>query len=259
MITIKKPHEIELLRQGGKILAQTLHRVAGLVKPGITMNELDEVARECLIAHGGIPSFLGYGGTRHTNPYPATLCVSRNDEVVHGVGTRNIALQEGDIVGLDLGVKYPAHNGLFTDMALTVGVGTITPAQERLITVTNESLHKALRIIKPGVEISELSKVIQHYCESYGFQVVRDLTGHGVGYAVHEDPPIFNYYDKRMPKVFLKEHMVICIEPMVVMGDWRVTVDPDGWTIRTRDGSLSAHCEETIAVTKDGYEVLTKL
>lgn len=259
MITVKKPHEIEILRQGGRLLAQALHMAASLVVPGVSMKELNDATQEFLITNGGKPSFLGYGGTRHTIPYPATLCVSRNDEVVHGIGTRNIILQNGDIVGLDLGVQYPAHNGLFTDMALTVGVGNITPAQERLIMVTNESLHKAIKKIRPGVEISEISRTIQEYCESHGLNVVRDLTGHGVGYAVHEDPPIFNYYDKRMPKVLLKEHMVICIEPMVVMGDWRVIVDPDGWTIRTRDGSLSAHCEETIVVTKNGCEVITKL
>ncbi len=259
MITIKKPHEIELLKQGGKLLAQSLYAVVPLVKPGVRIVELDTAAREFLESHGGRPSFLGYGGTRHTIPYPSTLCISRNDEIVHGIGTRDIILEDGDIVGLDLGVQYPAKNGFFTDMAVTVGVGTISPSAKRLITVTNESLRKAIKKIRPGVDISELSQVIQQYCESHGFNVVRDLTGHGVGYAVHEDPPIFNYYDKRMPRVTLKENMVICIEPMVVMGDWHVKVDDDGWTIRTRDGSLAAHCEETIVVTSNGCEVITNI
>lgn len=259
MITKKTKKEIELLREGGKILAQGLEYVALCVRPGVSLRELDDQAREFLEKNGGRPSFLGYGGTRHSQAFPATLCASINDEVVHGVGTRDIILKDGDIIGLDLGVQYPKVNGLYTDMAVTVGVGTITPAQQRLITITKESLQKALKKIRPGVMSSDISKTIQEYCESHGFGVVRDLTGHGVGYAVHEDPPIFNYYDKRCPLFRLEENMVLCIEPMVVMGDWHIHVDQDQWTIRTRDGSLAAHFEDTFVVTHDGYEILTKI
>jgi len=257
MITIKTPEEITILREGGHILAQALQATQNAVRPGIKIKELNAIAHEYLVNHGGTPSFLGYGASKKTHGFPSALCVSVNSEIVHGDGTREIALQEGDIVGLDLGVQYPAKKGLFTDMAVTVGVGKISREAQKLITVTKDALKKSIQEVRPSGYIHDISKVTQSFCEAHGFSVIRDLTGHGVGHAVHEDPPIFCYYDSRMPKVELKEGMVICIEPMVAEGDWRIITADDGWTVRMRDGKLGAHFEHTIAVTKTGYEILT--
>ncbi len=257
MITYKTPEEITLLREGGSLLAAALFEVQKSVRPGIAISELDAIAREYMEEHGGAPAFLGYGGSRRSPGFPATLCISINDEVVHGIGTRDIILADGDIVGLDIGVRYPANNGMYTDMAVTVGVGTISKEAQHLIDVTRESLDRAIALVRPGASVHDISKEVQGYCEGKGYSLIRDLTGHGVGYAVHEDPPIPNFYDKRIPDVKLKEGMVICIEPMVAMGDWRVTTDHDEWTIRTADHSLAAHFEHTIALTAEGHEVLT--
>jgi methionyl aminopeptidase len=259
MVTIKKPEEIIVMREGGRHLAATLALLASAVRPGISIRQLDDMARKELMRRGGTPAFLGYGAGRKGQGFPSTLCVSLNNEVVHGIGTRDIILKEGDIVGLDIGVQYPAKNGLFTDMATTVPVGTVSADAERLIRTTREALTRAIEKVGPGVMTSELAKTVQQICEAQGYGVIRDLTGHGVGYAVHEDPPIFCYWDDRLPNVELREGMVICIEPMVVMGDWRVKVDKDQWTVRTADGSLAAHEEHTIAVTREGHEILTQL
>lgn len=253
----KTQKEIQLMREGGSILAQALEKVIKSVKVGVRLSELDAVAEHYLTQAGGELAFRGYKGVRGVPPYPATLCASVNDEIVHGIGTRDIVLRDGDIVGLDLGVRYPATTGLYTDMATTVGVGKISEKAEKLIRVTKESLDQAIHLVKPGQDIREISHHIQKFCESYGYGVIRDLTGHGIGYALHEDPPIFNYDEPRAKPFLLEEGMTICIEPMISAGAWQVTVDPDGWTIRTADGSLAAHFEHTILVTAHGSEILT--
>ncbi|MBI4268354.1 type I methionyl aminopeptidase [Candidatus Uhrbacteria bacterium] len=257
MVTIKKPDEIIRLREGGTILARALATVAAAVKPGVCIADLDALAHDELVSAGGVPAFFGYRGSKKNPPYPATLCVSINDEVVHGIGTRKLYLKEGDIVGLDIGVKYPLKKGLFTDMAVTVGVGRVSAEKKRLMNVAQQALDDAIAIIKSGVKTTDISKVIQKTCEKAGYSVVRDLTGHGVGYEIHEDPPIFCFYQSGMPETVLQEGMVIAIEPMVCAGDWRVIVDDDQWTIRTTDGKPSAHFEHTIVVTRDGYKILT--
>ncbi len=254
----KTAQEITLMRHSGRILANALAKVVGHVETGVSLRELDVYAQQYLEEAGGEVAFRGYQGSRDVPPYPATLCASVNDEVVHGIGTRDIVLKEGDIVGLDLGVRYPAKKGLYTDMAVTVGVGKISSTSARLIAVTQEALGRAISLVRPGQDIKSISKEIQLFVEAHGYGVIRDLTGHGIGYALHEDPPIFNYDDRTAPHVILKEGMTICIEPMVSVGTWRVKVDSDGWTIRTSDGSLAAHFEHTILVTKDGHEILTE-
>ncbi len=254
MISLKTKEEIEIMRKGGHVLARAIEAVRRAVRPGVSLKELDTIARTSIIGAGGEPAFFGYGQRKGQPGFPATLCASVNDEVVHGIGCRDVVLRDGDIVGLDLGVKYQK---LYTDMAITVGVGAIDEESERLIRVTREALLKAIALVAPGVHTSELSRTIQKHCEGHGFSVIRDLSGHGIGYSLHEEPSIFCFDDPRNPDVVLQEGMVICIEPMVVAGDWLVTTDEDCWTIRTADGSRSAHFEHTIAVPHDGHEVLT--
>lgn len=255
MVSLKTKEELDIMRMGGRILARALEDVRVAVRPGVSLKALNIIARESIIASGGEPAFVGYGQRKGQPGYPATLCASVNDEVVHGIGCRDILLKEGDIVGLDLGVKYKK---LYTDMAVSVGVGAIDKESERLIRVTREALEKAIARVAPGTHTSELSRTIQKHCEGHGFSVIRDLSGHGIGYNLHEEPSLFCFDSPRNPDVVLNEGMVICIEPMVVAGDWHVTTDEDCWTIRTRDGSRSAHFEHTVAVTHDGYEILTR-
>ena len=257
MVTIKTPQEIALMREGGKLLASAVKKIASEVRPGVAIADLDKMAREIMEQGGGKPAFLGYRQSG-TPPFPSTVCISVNSEVIHGIGNRDIILKEGDIVGLDTGVQYQAKGGLFTDMAVTVPVGVVSDEATRLMNTTRESLELAIEAIKPGVYIHELGKIVQNYCEERGYGVIRDFTGHGIGYKAHEEPAVFNYYDSRMPKIQLRPGMVICVEPMITLGDWHVIIDRDGWTVRTQDKSLAAHFEHTIAVTESGHEVLTR-
>lgn len=259
MITIKTHDEIVLMRKGGRSLARILQKVSDAVRPGIIIKELNDMAEKEIRSAGGDPVFLGYRNSRKGAPYPASLCISINDEVVHGVGTRNISLKEGDIVGLDIGMRFPSGSGLCVDMAVTVGVGSIAKSAQTLINASREALQEAIALVRPGVQTRELSRAIEAVCRKGNFSPVHDLTGHGIGKALHEDPPIFCYDDPRLPNTELKEGMVICIEPMILAGGWQVLVDPDGWTIRSRDGCLASHFEHTIAVTEDGHEVLTQI
>lgn len=254
MISLKTSEEIDIMRRGARILVAALTAARDSVRPGVSLKELDVIARDTILAGGGEPAFFGYGQRKGQTGFPATLCASVNDEVVHGIGCRDILLKEGDIVGFDLGVKYEK---MYTDMAVTVGSGTVSPQSQKLIDVTREVLSRAIALVRPGAHTADISKEIQNYCEGNGFGVIRDLSGHGIGYNLHEEPSIFCFDDPRNPDVVLEEGMVICIEPMVVTGDWRVTTDEDCWTIRTVDGGAAAHFEHTIAVTHDGYEVLT--
>ncbi|MBI4250143.1 type I methionyl aminopeptidase [Candidatus Uhrbacteria bacterium] len=258
-MTAKTREEIEIMREGGRILAAALQHIVPYAEPGTHVRDLDSRAEEYIRNAGGIPAFLGYGGSKETLPYPATLCISINDEVVHGIGTRDRVLQSGDIVGFDIGMAYPADNGLYTDMAITIGTGRISDAAMRLMRVTKESLARAISFVRHDVAVRTIGKVVQQYCESHGYGVVRDLTGHGIGKNLHEDPPIFNYDEPRAAATRLTEGMTICIEPMISVGTWKVKMDPDGWTIRTADGSLAAHFEHTILVQRNGAEILTEL
>ncbi|NQT50019.1 type I methionyl aminopeptidase [Candidatus Kuenenbacteria bacterium] len=254
MIRLKSEQEIKLLKQGGKILAEVLEVVKKNVKPGITTRELDKIAEDLILTKGGQPSFKNYGDKN--NPYPATLCTSLNEEIVHGV-PRDYILKEGDILGLDIGMRYPKDSGLYTDMAVTVPVGSISASAKNLIKVTKKALDVWLKNIKAGEDLYQLSKKVQDYIESNGYSVIRDLVGHGVGHAVHEDPQIPNYYIPGATLI-LKEGMVLALEPMVSSGDFRIKTMPDGWTAVTIDGSLTAHFEHSVVVTKRGCDVLTK-
>jgi methionyl aminopeptidase len=248
---IKTQKEIETIAEGGRILHDILRKTAGLVRSGISTWELNEFAENEIEKAGGIPSFKNYGPKK--NPFPAGLCTSVNSVVVHGIPSKSVFLKNGDIIGLDIGMEY---KGFFTDTAITVPVGEINSQAQKLIEITKKCLDLALKVIKEGVKIGDIGYIIQKTAEDSGFSVVRDLVGHGVGYAVHEDPSV-PCYGKKGQGIALKENMVLAIEPMICAGEYFLTYEPDGWTISTKDHSLSAHFEHTIAVTKTGCKILT--
>ena len=246
MIVCKSPAEIERMRVANALVADVLAELAALVKPGVTTADLDEAAEKMVRAAGAEPAFKGYRG------YPATLCASVNEQVVHGIPSAR-ALAEGDIISLDMGVKL---NGFFGDSAITVPVGRVSDDVQRLLKVTQLALDRAIDRVRVGGRVSDIGHAVQQFVEANGFSVVREFVGHGIGASLHEDPQIANYGEPgRGPR--LAEGMVLAIEPMVNMGRSAVKVLADGWTAVTRDGSLSAHFEHTVAVTKAGPDVLT--
>jgi len=251
MITVKSAHELSLMREAGRIVAQVLAEVREMAAPGVTTADLEAIADRIIVGqHGAIPSFKGYRG------FPGMVCSSVNEEIVHGIpGTR--VLNDGDIVSVDVGVIYNGYHG---DAAITVGVGEIDAESQRLMDVTAESLRIGIEAARPGSWTTDISKAIQEYVEDQGFSVVREYTGHGIGRQMHEDPQILNYYDPRMGKrVRLRPGMTFALEPMVNVGDWKTQVLDDQWTVVTADGKRSAHFEHTVAVTKNGPEILTRL
>ena len=247
-IILKSRDEIAIMRDAGRIVAEVLQIIVERLRPGLVEKELDEIVRREFEKRKVIPVFLGYQG------YPATVCVSVNDEIVHGIpGDREIA--DGDVVSIDLGC---VHKGFVADSALTAGVGNVSPEALRLIEVTREALNRGIGAARAGARLGQIGAAIQTHVEGEGFSVVREYVGHGVGRQMHEDPQVPNYVvgDPETGPV-LKEGMVIAIEPMVNAGDWRTKRDPDNWTVRTLDGSLSAHFEHTLAVRDGEAEVLT--
>jgi methionyl aminopeptidase len=248
MIIIKSEEEIQGIRESSLILSEVLNIVKDKVAAGVTAKELDELAKKEILERKAEPSFLGYGG------YPYALCVSVNEEVVHALPLASKIFKKGDVVSLDLGVNF---KGFFSDMALTVGVGEIEPRHQKLIEATRESLYLGIKEAKVGKRIGDIGAVIEAYAQKNGFSVVKSLVGHGVGKAVHEDPPIPNFGKKGNGPV-LKEGMVIAIEPMLNLGVSEVELAADNWAYITRDREVSAHFEHTIAILKDGPEILTK-
>jgi len=254
MIKLKTFEEIEKMKRGGEILSRTLSLIAGACVPGANTEDLDKMARSELVKSGGEPSFLNYQIHSSDPPYPSAVCISINDEVVHGPATPNRVIKDGDVVKLDIGLWY---EGMATDMACTVLVGNVPEIARELSAETRKALEMALETIYEGSWLHEIGKTIQNYLEPKGFGIVRDLVGHGVGHGVHEDPQIPHYHERRSSPVKLKAGMCLAIEPMVTAGDWQVTQKDDGWTIVTLDKSLAAHWEVTICVTQDGYELIT--
>ena len=248
---IKTEDEMEIIAEGGKILRDILYKTAELAVPGVSTSDLNKYAEDQIYKAGGQPSFKNYGPKK--NPFPAGLCTSVNSEVVHGIPSHDVILKNGDIVGLDIGMKY---KGLYTDTAITVSVGKISDIAKKLIEATKKSLSAAIAQAKPGNKIGDIAFATQSTAEAAGFNVVRDLVGHGVGYDVHEDPNV-PCYGKKGQGIVLKEGMVLAIEPMLCEHEYFLKVDNDGWTIRTADGGLSAHFEHTIAITKNGARILT--
>lgn len=247
MIVCKSPAEIERMRAAAALVAEVLGELAAMVTPGISTQDLD-VAAERMVRDGGAePAFKGYRG------YPATLCASVNEQVIHGIPSRR-AMVEGDIVSLDMGVKL---NGYYGDSAITVPVGRVSAEAEQLLRVTQEALEKGIAQVQLGGRVSDIGHAIQQHVEAHGFSVVREFVGHGIGTSLHEDPQIANYGNPGSgPR--LAEGMTLAIEPMVNVGKHQVKMLSDGWTAVTKDGSLSAHFEHTVAVTKNGPLVLTR-
>ena len=246
-VTIKSEREIELMREAGKILAKTHNELEKALKPGMTTWDIDHLGEEIIRSYRCIPSFKNYCG------YPASICVSVNDEVVHGIPSKDRILQDGDIVSLDAGL---IHEGYHSDAARTHAVGNISEEAKRLIEVTKQSFFEGIKLAVPGNHLFDISEAIQKYVESNGYSVVRDLVGHGIGTHLHEDPQIPNFKQRRKG-MKLRPGMTLAIEPMVNEGSYDVVWLDDDWTVVTEDGSLAAHYENTIVITEDGCEILT--
>jgi methionyl aminopeptidase len=254
MITKKSKEEIEILREGGGRLAAIVYQVAKRVAPGVLTTDLDDYAAELIAAGGDEGSFYNYRPLGMDLAYPAHMCISVNDEIVHGIPSKR-ALESGDIVTLDLGLK---HQGLFTDMAITVAVGKISPEARKLVEVTRDALQVGIDAAKPGNTVGDIGYAIESFVKPSGFGIVRELSGHGVGYKVHEDPYVPNYGRAGSGEP-LEVGMVIAIEPMLTLGSHRTRTLSDQYTVVTKDGSLSAHFEHTVAITEKGPKVLTLL
>ncbi|MCM1308348.1 MAG: type I methionyl aminopeptidase [Butyrivibrio sp.] len=246
-VTIKSPRELELMREAGRILAQVHDELGKIVRPGISTYEIDKEGEKMIRDFGCVPSFLNYDG------YPASICVSVNEEVVHGIPSKKRVLKDGDIVSLDAGVIY---KGYHSDAARTHAVGRIAPAAAKLIEVTRQSFFEGIKYAKAGNYLHDISNAIGRYAESFGCGVVRDLVGHGIGTHLHEDPQIPNYRQKSRG-IRLAAGMTLAVEPMINAGTYKVCWLDDGWTVVTRDGALSAHYENTILITEDGCEILS--
>lgn len=246
-VSVKSKHEIELMREAGKILGKVLNDLEREIKPGISTYRIDQLGEEMIRSYGCIPSFLNYEG------FPASICTSVNEQMVHGIPSKKKILHEGDIISLDAGVIYQGYQ---SDAARTFAVGQISNEARQLIDVTKQSFFEGIKFAKEGCHLYEISNAIAAYNESYGYGMIRDLVGHGIGTELHEEPQIPNFHqDRRGMKLY--EGMTLAIEPMVAMGNYELEWLDDGWTCLTKDRSLTAHYENTVLVTKDGPEILS--
>lgn len=247
---IKDDWEIAIMRQAGRLVAQVLKLTSEMAKPGVSTADLDKAAEKFIVEAGASPTFKGYRG------FPASLCTSVNEEVVHGIPSAKRILKEGDILKIDAGVTYKQYVG---DAAISVPVGKVTPQAQALIDATRGALESAIAVLKPGCKLSDVGRAVQSYAESRGYSVVKNWGGHGIGQQLHEDPHVPNYVNKHtlQSDMKLKPGLVICIEPMLNAGTDETKILRDNWTVVTIDGKLSAHFEHTIALTKEGAEILT--
>ena len=248
-VSIKSAREIELMRESCKLLADVFHNMEQAIRPGISTLDIDKLGEKLIRAHGCVPNFLNYNG------YPASICVSVNNEVVHGIPSKHRILQEGDIVSLDAGLIY---HGYHSDAARTHAVGKISPEAEKLIEVTKQSFFEGIKMAKAGNHLYDISNAIDAYVSRFGYGIVRDLVGHGIGTSLHEDPQIPNFAQRRRG-IKLQPGMTLAIEPMINAGSWEVEWLDDDWTVVTVDGSLSAHYENTVLITEGEPEILTLL
>ena len=252
-IHIKTESELDVMRKAGKALAEVMRELAKIVKPGASTLQVDELAEKLILNCGAVPAFKGYGEKR--NPFPATICASVNDEVVHGIPSDGIILKDGDIFKIDIGLKL---DGFFADMARTFAVGKASAEAQKLIEVTEKSFWKGVSNLKEGANLSEYSKTVEAVANEAGFSVVKNLVGHGIGRNLHEDPQVPNYFERGYRDLVLKAGMILALEPMVNEGTFETVIGRDGWVYMTADRKLSAHYENTIAITKNGIEVLTQ-
>lgn len=268
MAYIKTKEEIQKIIEGGKILGEILEKLSKTIKPGVSAWEIDLEAERLIDLAGGIPAFKGYHSWKNEPPFPSTICACVNEELVHGIATKDKVLREGDIFTIDIGMQYPAKsklgrdgNGFFTDTALTLAVGKVPAkttksfvswqAKQKLLNVTKKALEIGIKQCVVGNTVADIGKAIENYVTPQGYGIVRDLVGHGVGHEVHEDPRVPNYYDKKSADWIIQPGVVIAIEPMVTIGSCRVLTADDGWSIKTADGSLCAHFEHTVVVDYD--------
>lgn len=249
MITLKSERELALMREAGHIVALAHKAVKEALRPGISTAELDKIAYDVITSNGAIPSFLNYNG------FPATICASVNEVVIHGIPSKNTILKDGDIISVDIGACYKGYHG---DCAKTFFVGSVSEEKRQLVEVTTQSLYEGLKFARPGNRLSDISHAIEEYARSFGYSIVLEYTGHGVGHALHEDPAVPNYGAPGKGPI-LKKGMTLAIEPMVNMGTHRIRVLKDNWTVVTQDKKPSAHYEHSIVITDDGYEILTKI
>jgi methionyl aminopeptidase len=254
MIMLKTDREIAAMREANRIVAVVLNELGEKIKPGVTTQELDEKAEKRILGLKGKPAFKGYGGRNGVKPFPSSLCTSINQEVVHGIPSPRRVLQEGDIIGVDVGVIY---DGYYGDGAYTYAVGTVSTGARDLMDTCLKALQLGIDEAKTGNHLDDIAKAIEGCVRARGFSVVRDLSGHGIGRSLHEDPQIMNYYDGRRGAK-LKSRMTLAIEPMINAGSYEVCTLDDDWTVVTRDGSLSAHYEHTVVLTDNGAEILTR-
>jgi methionyl aminopeptidase len=252
VISLKSPREIEIMRRANVIVAEVLQELKARVAPDVTTLELDAIAEELTLKKKAVPAFKGYsvGG----RVYPRCLCASINEEIVHGIPSHR-PLREGDIIGLDYGVIY---DGFYGDSAITVGIGKVSEEAQRLMDITEQSLYRGIQELQEGKRLGDLGSAVQRFAESAGFSVVRAFVGHGIGKKLHEEPPVPNYGEPDRG-LRLKEGMVLAIEPMVNAGSYEVEIKEDGWTAVTKDGSLAAHFEHSVAITKNGPYILSQL
>src|SRR3989339_752567 len=276
MSYIKTSEEIKLLIEGGKILGEILEEISHMAVPGATAFDIDARAEKLIKKAGGRPAFKGYRGRKYDPPFPSTICASLNEELVHGIATKEKILKDGDIFSIDIGMEYPVRSskiqetiskkisnykssrGYFTDTAITVIVGEVPEKTKQLVNVTKKALEIGIAQCKVGNTVADIGRAIQDYIKPQGYGIVEDLVGHGVGHGVHEEPRVPNYYDKNMEKWVLEPGVVIAIEPMIAIGHHAIETAEDGWTVRMKDKSLCAHFEHTIVITEDGNMVATR-
>ena len=262
MALIKTQEEIKKILTGCKLTGEILEKLHKMVKPGMSTWEVDQMAEKMIHDVGGRPAFKGYKTHPDDIPFPSTICASIKEGLVHGIAKKKVVLKEGDIFTIDIGMEWPykkGERGYYTDTAYTLAVGKISKENEKLLRVTEQSLEEAIKVAVPGNSVADIGRAVENYVKSQGkYGIIRDLVGHGVGHAVHEDPRIPNYYDPKLEKIKLKPGMVIAVEPMISTGDWRVKTGDDGWTIVMSDGSMSAHFEHTIVITETGNIVATR-
>jgi methionyl aminopeptidase len=265
MAYIKSKEEIKYLIKGGKILGEILDALIKMAVPGVSTFDIDEKAQKMIKESGGMPSFKGYKGSKNSEPFPSAICASIDEEVVHGIPKKEKVLKNGDVFGIDIGMQWPSNkglglngNGFFTDTAATVCIGKSPKNSKKLVNTAYEALYLAISVCKSGNTVADIGREVENYVSKFGYGIVRDLVGHGVGNNVHEEPHIPNYYNKDLEKWVLSPGVVLALEPMITLGTYEVETAEDGWGIITKDRSISAHMEHTVVITEKDPIIATK-